>query len=419
MGIALFKEPVKVLNRIENKGYTGMSDFELSFLCGAIKKFKPVKIVEIGVAAGGTTAVILNCLKILNYTCEMYSVDICTQCYLDRTKKTGFIAEKMLKEFPVDLVKHQFLLGNTIAVSLDEIGKDIDFVILDTMHSLPGELLDFISLYNSLRENAVIVFHDVGQSQLGIGHIHGAPYEYASLVTLAVMQGQRYLPYDDARVTGIANIGAIELNRNTPNSIENMFLALLINWNYMPDPRSLEQYRQRIKKEYDKNYYFMFERAVEINMFSLYRQKKISIPLKRIKGELDNAISKADKVYIYGAGKIGNKVKNYINSIYGENTVSGYIISSGSEKEMGTVRELQSIEKMDHAVIVLGLDEKFHLEVLDNLHHKGFSQYVFPYNGIGFREFMELIEYYDRLHNEEMYENAYAYAQTIKKGVEG
>ncbi len=169
---------------------------------GAIKKFRPKRIVEVGVAAGGTTAVILNCIKLLNYSCEMYSVDICKRYYQDTSKRTGFIAEQLITEEFANFVKHRFLLGKTVAASLDEIGREIDFVILDTMHSLPGELLDFISLYPFLNKKAVIVFHDVAQSQLGFQNINGAPFEYASLVTLSTLMGEKYVVSDKRNISG-------------------------------------------------------------------------------------------------------------------------------------------------------------------------------------------------------------------------
>lgn len=45
-------------------------------------------------------------------------------------------------------IKHQFLLGKAIPFVLERIGKDIDFLILDTAHCLPGELLDFIVCFS-------------------------------------------------------------------------------------------------------------------------------------------------------------------------------------------------------------------------------------------------------------------------------
>lgn len=96
-----------------------------------------------------------------------------------------------MKHKTFNTIKHQFMLGETIASRIEEIGNGIDFVILDTMHALPGELLDFISLYPYLDKRAVIVFHDVGQSQLGLGNINGALYEYASLVSLSTIMGEK------------------------------------------------------------------------------------------------------------------------------------------------------------------------------------------------------------------------------------
>ncbi len=40
-----------------------MSEFESAFLCGLLKKFKPKKVLEIGVAGGATTAIMLQCLE--------------------------------------------------------------------------------------------------------------------------------------------------------------------------------------------------------------------------------------------------------------------------------------------------------------------------------------------------------------------
>lgn len=59
-----FNEPSNILNRIDNSiQKTEMSDSERGFLCGLLREHKPKKIVEVGVAEGGTTAVILECIR--------------------------------------------------------------------------------------------------------------------------------------------------------------------------------------------------------------------------------------------------------------------------------------------------------------------------------------------------------------------
>lgn len=53
--IDLFYEPrTIIMPKIDApKGEPEMSEFESAFLCGIIKKFKPYKIVEVGIAGGG------------------------------------------------------------------------------------------------------------------------------------------------------------------------------------------------------------------------------------------------------------------------------------------------------------------------------------------------------------------------------
>ena len=69
--VNLFYEPEMVCNQItenQSEKYSEMTSFEKAFLCGLLKEKRPKKIVELGVSGGGTTAVILTCLKLLQST---------------------------------------------------------------------------------------------------------------------------------------------------------------------------------------------------------------------------------------------------------------------------------------------------------------------------------------------------------------
>lgn len=70
-----------------------MSKEQSAFICGLIKKYKPKKILELGVAAGETTAIIMNCCSILGLNAEIYSVDLNENFSRDITKKTGYLIE--------------------------------------------------------------------------------------------------------------------------------------------------------------------------------------------------------------------------------------------------------------------------------------------------------------------------------------
>ena len=50
---------------VDSQGYREpeMSESESAFLCGALKQFHPKKILEIGVAGGATTAIIVQTLE--------------------------------------------------------------------------------------------------------------------------------------------------------------------------------------------------------------------------------------------------------------------------------------------------------------------------------------------------------------------
>ena len=128
-----------------------MSDFDSAFLCGLLEKYRPQKIVEVGVAAGGTTGIIIEKLKDRYDEINMYSCDLNEQFYLNEkveggNRKSGFLAEDIIR---YSNVKHRFMLGNYLPTFLDEIGQEIDFLILDTVHYMPGELLDFLAVMPS------------------------------------------------------------------------------------------------------------------------------------------------------------------------------------------------------------------------------------------------------------------------------
>jgi hypothetical protein len=82
--------------------------------CDAIKKFKPSKIVEVGIVGGRTTTNIMKCLVMLHYEdCEIISIDdYAERFYRDETVPTGYLGVKALEMMPKMKNKHKFLLGD-------------------------------------------------------------------------------------------------------------------------------------------------------------------------------------------------------------------------------------------------------------------------------------------------------------------
>lgn len=239
--IELYMEPEIILDKMD-EAYCEISSSEHGFICGLIRKYQPCKIVEVGVAGGGTTAIIMKCLELLHNNAKVYSVDLNTECYRRAGKMTGYQLDEIKGEFR-NFSNHKFLLGQTLPKVIDEIGKGIDFVVLDTVHSLPGELLDFLCILPYLNDGAVVVLHDVTLN------LHDASRKncYATKIVLDAAVGRKYFNYHDE----MFNIGAIEIGQNTRAYVANLFSALSITWTHLPAESDMACYRNIYQKYYD------------------------------------------------------------------------------------------------------------------------------------------------------------------------
>ena len=237
-----------------------MSEDESAFLCGLLKKHRPRKIVEVGIAGGGTSAIILSCMKMLDLKeSTLYSVDYAKRFYRDERYESGYLGKQARKVLELPAESHVVLTGD-IACSFAEIADDIDFLIIDTMHVLPGELLDFITLLPALKEKTVIVLHDVALPFKEENHLAAI----ATDVLFASSVGEKYLNTFDFN-DSYSNIAAIEVTEDTKKYIENVFSALLIPWKYMPDEKQLTGYRNIIKKHYPAELVALFDSAAALN----------------------------------------------------------------------------------------------------------------------------------------------------------
>ena len=70
-----YMEPVHIAGK-DITDHTEMTVSEMGFLCGLLRDKKPEKIVELGVAAGGTTAVMIKCIEKIRIIPNMYFMDL-------------------------------------------------------------------------------------------------------------------------------------------------------------------------------------------------------------------------------------------------------------------------------------------------------------------------------------------------------
>ena len=113
-----------------------LSEKEFYFINGIIRKYKPANCLEIGVAEGGSSILILNAIKDIKNS-FLISLDLNTQYYLNSSKYTGHC----VKEHFNDLTNNwKLLTGQQPHKFLEKLNLKFDFLFLDTAHFAPGEL---------------------------------------------------------------------------------------------------------------------------------------------------------------------------------------------------------------------------------------------------------------------------------------
>ena len=252
-----------------------MNEIESAFLCGTLKTFRPKKILEVGIAAGGSTAIILQALEDIGEPYEMHSLDLRKNHEVYTDQEIGFLA-KFAKEKNLINPKglrgtHEFYTGKYLPQVIDEIGNEIDFVILDTVHFLPGEAFDFLAMLPYLKAGAVVVLHDVALNQ----YKHQSCWRDACATgaLLSAVTAEKFLDFVPEDAAGnirssYPNIAAFRINEQTAANIENVFLLLTQNWHYAPTNEEIKIYREFYKKYYGADLTDIFNETVKMNLYN-------------------------------------------------------------------------------------------------------------------------------------------------------
>ncbi len=214
------------------RSYTEMTRAESIFLTELLLRYKPKKVLEVGVSSGSSSVVILNALKD-NADSQFFSVDYSSRYYKDESKPVGFL----VNELPDFLEKRNLFSGGFVGHFLEEIGNDIDFCFIDTVHSIPGEILDFLMVLPYLKEEAIVVFHDT--------NLHTARAEWAACIVnnalMSAIVGEKFVEERTQELYSFTsqvadnkyffpNVGGIKLDKNSNETVWNLFNLLTQPW---------------------------------------------------------------------------------------------------------------------------------------------------------------------------------------------
>jgi len=245
-----------VFNEIKKKLYESKCSImwanQREFINGIIRKFKPKKILELGVLFGGSSIIILNSIKDFQNS-HLYSIDI------SASPNVGICVKKYFQ----NLENKWTLFKGSVAVKyIEKIGKNIDLAMIDTSHFEPGEILDFLMILPFLKEEAILIFHDIDHQ---ITHSKGKDmrYSWAPYIIFNLIRGKKFLPSGK----GILNkdIGAIILEKNQKNFIYDYCRALGGQWQYFPSEDHIQIVINFFEKYYDERCVTILKESINFN----------------------------------------------------------------------------------------------------------------------------------------------------------
>lgn len=275
--------------------YSEMVERERAFVLEQIQKYKPKKIVEIGIAAGANSVLILDFLfsnNLLDST-SLYALDYNTTYYRDlcgggeHNRKSGFLVQEIIPHLSS---YYHLYTGGFCANHLDKIGGEIDFCIIDTVHSAPGEAFDFLMVLPYLAPNAVIILHDIAYHCL-------APNKYSHICALLFLSlvGEKKIPSQYAPYENIfQNIGSCVLASQQNDYLDLYFRILHMPWEYMPSEEDLSIFKNHILKHYGESFATAFEHIVALQ--KKWWSQKPKLPFfkrlrRKIKREIQNLLT--------------------------------------------------------------------------------------------------------------------------------
>ena len=126
------------------------------FINGLIRKFRPKNVLEVGVARGGSSIIILNAIKDIKDS-QLISLDLNTKLFIDNSKNTGYAVKEFFPEFTN---KWKLFTGDQRHKFLEQLNMKFNFLFLDIAH-YAGEIINLIEVLPFLNEGDLVILHDI------------------------------------------------------------------------------------------------------------------------------------------------------------------------------------------------------------------------------------------------------------------
>ena len=229
-------------------------DENCMFLAGLLKRYRPKTLLEVGVSAGGSSALMLHVLDQLGLESELVSVDLQDRWFHNKKFPTGWAAKKL---YPGKKNWHLHT-GKFLPEIIEDLNLEFDFCFLDTAHAIPGEILDYLVVLPFMREGGVVALHDTAL------YFFNDHYKaFATRILLDTAVGKKITPPRLSEKD--ANLGAFEITADTYTYVGNVFSVLCMPWGYLLDRRQFQIYHDFFLRYYGSEVAQWFSHVWEWN----------------------------------------------------------------------------------------------------------------------------------------------------------
>lgn len=277
------------------------------FIRQLIQKFAPKKVVEMNVIQKESNFHLQECL------CQM-----CTDTHIYMVEAVDYSRSGILKK--------------KISEQIEAIGGEIDFLILDTYHRMPDEILDFIAVYPFLAKNAVVVINDTliqykgtdcgFASSVLFQNITAMKFDHHKEAYIDMIKRLELYGVDCRKITSAYEIFVgFQINADTRKYIYDLFSSLSVPWHYMPDMKYLKPYEDLVEKYYDSTCLRLYRQALE-------NARQAFIPTKKTLRDMSTSLLLSfEYILIFGKRERG---RLFLNLCKEQGiAIHGFIVSDG------------------------------------------------------------------------------------------
>lgn len=227
-----------------------ISEYDSRFLAGLVNFANARKVLEIGVASGWSSAVLLKALSGLDGDRKVIGIDLSRDYYLDASIPTGRAVDETVPDL---LPNYRLLTGRLAFDAMAEVGP-VDFGFIDGHHMHPWATLDMLSILPFIERGRWVAMHDLNLCTFERhAHRNRAPF---------------YLFYlwPDQKLHSTqqpAMIGAVIIDRNPVDYLPILLEILYTPWEVEVSPADLSSLARLIGDRFGDSWSHKFASAFE------------------------------------------------------------------------------------------------------------------------------------------------------------